>query len=116
MEKVFLVLKGAAVVIGVLLIIGLAIKSSKGMPDYAEVYVNNAAKTYLAPPCTTATLGLRAMTAGEARRSGYRPDSKCRDEGSFIQDDRSLTGMLFQKIGILKPIPSRWNEDGSWNY
>ena len=116
MEKVFLVLKVAAAVIGILLIIGLGIKSSKGMPDYAEVYVNDAAKTYLAPPCITATVGLRVATAGEARRLGYRPDSKCRNEGSFIQDDRSLTGMLFQKIGILKPITSRWNDDGSWNY
>ena len=51
MEKIFLVLKGAAVIIGVLLIIGLGIKSSKGMPDYAEVYVNDSAKTYLAPLC-----------------------------------------------------------------
>ena len=116
MEKVFLAIKVAAALIGVLLMIGLGIGSLKGMPDYAKVYVNDAAKTYLAPPCTKTTTGLRVITAGEARRLGYRPDRKCRDEGAFMQDDRSLTGTLLQTIGILKPIPSRWNEDGSWNY
>lgn len=116
MEKIVLTLKAIAVIIGVLLIIGLVIKSSKAMPDYAHVYVNDVERTYLVPPCIRITVGLRAITAGEARKLGYRPDRKCRDEGAFIQDDRSLTGMFFQKIGILKPIPSRWNEDGSWNY
>ena len=116
MEKVFLAIKFTAAFICFLLMIGLGIGSLKVTPDYAEVYVNDAVKTYLAPPCITAAVGLRAITAGEARRLGYRPDSKCRDEGSFTQDDRSLTGKLFQKIGILKPIPSRWNKDGSWNY
>ncbi len=116
METVFFAIKYAAALIGLLLIIGLSIKSSKVMPDHAKVYVNEAAKTYLAPPCIKAAASFRVITAGEARRLGYTPDRKCRDEGAFIQDDRSLTGMLFQRIGILKPIPSRWNEDGSWNY
>ena len=116
MQKVFLAIKLVVVLIGAFLIIGLNIGSSKGMPNYAKVYVNDVTKTYLAPPCIKITLGLRVITAGEARGLGYRSDRKCRDEGAFIQDDRSLTGTLLQTIGILKPIPSRWNEDGSWNY
>jgi hypothetical protein len=96
--------------------IGLGIGSSKEMPDNAQVYVNDAAKTYLAPPCIKTAMGLRIITADEARTLGYRPDDKCRNEGAFMQDDRSLTGLFLQTVGILKPIPSRWNEDGSWNY
>ena len=116
MERVILAVKATAVLVGILLAIGLGIGSSKGMPDYAQVYIDDAKRTYLAPPCLKIIAGLRAVTAGEARRLGYSPDRKCRKEGAFIQDDRSFTGMLLQEVGILKPIPSRWNEDGSWNY
>jgi hypothetical protein len=115
-EKLSLAIKFAAALIGVLLMIGLGIGSSKGMPDYAKVYVNDTAKTYLAPPCTKNNSQFRLVIAGEARTLGYKPDEKCRDEGAFMQDDRSLTGTFLQTIGVLKPIPSRWNEDGSWNY
>jgi hypothetical protein len=52
----------------------------------------------------------------EARKLRYNPERKCRDSGSFNQDGRSLTGMLLKKIGILSPITTRCNEDGSWNY
>lgn len=116
MGKLFLAIKFTAALIGVLLMIGFGIGSSKGMPDYAQVYVNDAAKTYLAPPCIKTTVSFRLVTAGEARTLGYRPDGKCRDAGAFMQDDRSLTGTFLQTVGVLKPIPSRWNEDGSWNY
>jgi hypothetical protein len=78
--------------------------------------VDDSARIYIAPPCIKTPIGYRLVTAGAAREMGYKPDRECRDEGAFIQDGRSLTGMLLQKIGMLKPIPSRWNEDGSWNY
>jgi hypothetical protein len=114
--KIFLTLKIVAAVVGILLIIGLGIKSSRVMPDHAVVYANDGSKTYLAPPCIKATAGLRLITAGEAHRLGYEPDRKCRDKGAFVQDDRSLTGIFFQNIGLVNPKMSRWNEDGSWNY
>ena len=116
MGKVYVVIKFSAALIGVLLFIGLGIGSSKGMPENAQVYVNDTTKTYVAPPCIKTEKGLRRITVGEARKLGYGPDARCRDEGAFLQDDRSLTGMLLQKIGVLRPIPSRWNKDGSWNY
>ena len=116
MKRTICVIKFMGALIGVLLLIGLGIGSSKAMPNSAKVYVNDVEKTYLAPPCTTTTPSFRAMTAGEARKLGYEPDKKCCDDGTFVQDDRSLTGMFLQTIGVLKPIPSRWNEDGSWNY
>lgn len=116
MHTILTVIKYMVVLIGILLFVGLCIGSSKVMPDYAQVYINDSSKTYLAPPCIKTTIGFRIITAGEARNFGYKPDEKCRDEGAFTQNDRSLTGIFLQTIGILKPIPARWNEDGSWNY
>jgi len=116
MEKIFVFIKVTAALIGVLMLIGLGIRSSKGMPDNAIVYVNDATKTYIAPSCIRLLTECRRITAGEARILGYKPDLKCRDMGEFIQKDRSLTGNLLQTIGILEPVPSKWNEDGSWNY
>lgn len=116
MEKMFLAIKFAAALVGVLLMIGSSIGSSKGMPDYAKVYVDDATKTYLAPPSIIIAADFRIITAGEARKLGYRPDGKSRDEGAFIQEGHSLTEMFLETSDILKPIPPRWNEDGSWNY
>ena len=116
MGKVLLALKVVMVVVGVIFIIGLILGSLKVMPDHAVVYVNDTAKTYFGPPCIKTTVGLRAIAAGEARRIGYEPDRKCRDEGTFTQVGRSLTGIFFQSVGILGPKPSRWNENGSWNW
>jgi hypothetical protein len=116
LKRIIFVIKFMGALIGILLLIGLAIGSSKTIPNNAKVYVNDQEKTYLAPSCTTTSPSFRGMTAGEARKLGYEPDKKCRDGGAFVQDDRSLTGMFLQTIGVLKPMPSRWNEDGSWNY
>lgn len=116
MKKISLAVRFAVVLLGVLLLIGLGIQSSKTTPDHAIVHVNDASKTYSAPLCTQTKGKLRIATAAQARKMGYSPDPECRDQGWFVQDDRSLTGMLLQKIGFLKPLPSRWNKDGSWNY
>jgi hypothetical protein len=115
-KKLFLAIKVVAAMVCAIFLFGLWIGSLKVMPDHSKVCVDDVTKTYIAPPCVKESDGLRIVNAGEAKRLGYEPDKRCRDEGAFIQDDRSLTGLFFQKIGILRPIPSRWNEDGSWNY
>jgi hypothetical protein len=46
----------------------------------------------------------------------YEPDQKCGGESGFTQDGRSYTGNLLERMGLLPPLPSRWNEDGSWNW
>ena len=114
--KLSTVLQGSMIVLIALLCLGFFIGSSRGMPEYAHVFVDDKARTYFAPACVERRPGLRFTTAREARNLKYRPDRKCKNEGGFIQDDRSLTGHLLQKIGILKPIPSRWNPDGTWNW
>jgi hypothetical protein len=95
------------------------------MPKYAWVYVDDKAKTYIALPCmrewrrraATKNAVVRLFDAGGARQLGYKPDTLCRDTGAFAPDDRSLTGSLLVKIGLLSPITHWWDmpyctEDG----
>ena len=58
----------------------------------------------------------RVSRAAEARKLKYEPDKKCGGEAGFSQDDRSLTGRVCERMGMLPPLPSRWNKDGTWNW
>ena len=98
-----------------LFLVGLGIPSYSVMPDHALVFLDDQARTYIAPPCYYAEKMLRVATAAEAR-SGYEPDPVCRDEDGFVEEGRSLTGLLLEAIGVLDPLPNRWNQDGTWNW
>ena len=102
--------------LGFVYFLGFGIGSSKYMPDNAFVYVNDDTKILFAPPCVSEVTGLRLMTASEAHRLAYKADRNCVNEGSYYQEMRSLSGQLLVKLRILEPLPSRWNEDGSWNF
>ena len=39
-----------------------------------------------------------------------------RTKAGFSQDGRSLSGKLMERLGMLPPLPSRWNPDGTWNW
>jgi len=102
------------------MIFGFAAQTSKSMPSNAILYVNDYKKIYFTPKCLKScdSYRFRLTTAKEARELGYSPDKECQDGVGFHQPDRSFTGHLFQRIGLLKPLPSpsRWNENGTWNY
>lgn len=100
----------------VLFALGQGIKMSKTMPNTATVYLDDQARTYFAPPCVGRDTALRGVTAGEAHLMGYEPDRDCKNKGWFTQKGRSLSADLLQRFGVLAPLPSRWNPDGSWNY
>jgi len=102
----------------VLLVLGLGVGSTQAMPLSAVLYLDDDSRSYYAPPCVADSQGraLRLGSSREARALGYRPDPGCRDDGGFVQDGRSLSGKLLQRIGILPEKPSRWNPDGSWNW
>lgn len=99
------------------LFLGLGVVSSVPMPGYAVVMLDDAAKTFIAPFCLAEwqrrpsdTVGfLRRGTAGEAYGLRYKPDEACRQSGAFVDDDRSLTGHLFVKLGILGPAQHWWD-------
>ena len=90
---------------------------SREMPDNAIVLLDEQNHTYLSPRCAQKEKReYRPARAAEARQSKYEPDKPCRDEGGFRQNTRSITGNLLVRLGMLPPLPSRWNPDGSWNW
>ena len=82
------------------------------------VLVDSGRKLYLAPPCVRVEnwASFSEMTIGTARGLKFSPEPKCRDDGGFTAEGRSLTGMALEKLGVLGPRASRWNTDGSWNW
>ncbi|MBS4032014.1 MAG: hypothetical protein KGZ63_11450 [Clostridiales bacterium] len=90
-------------------------------PENVIVFVNDIVeKTYIPPPYLLDNMfivdELRVMTKSEAVKIGYKPDRDAVNQSYFVQDGRSVIGMLLQKTGLLKPLPRRWNEDGTWNW
>ena len=87
------------------------------MPDYAVVYIDDDTKTYIALPCVKNWLDehsapeisydLRRSKAMEARQLKYKLDDDCRDTGVLSEPD--LSGLLFEKLGILRPIRHWWD-------
>lgn len=116
--------------IGALLGLGLLIDSVAVAPKHAIVLVDYETRVYLAPPCIDAWAArapteaekiarpyrLESLPLGPAQEAGFTPEPRCRDQGGFTQEMRSLTGKLFERVGVLKPVKGRWNEDGSWNW
>jgi hypothetical protein len=52
---------------------------------------------------------LRLAKADDARQLQYKPDAACRETGAFAPDDRSLTGQLLVKLGVLSPLQHWWD-------
>ena len=99
------------------LLAGFFIVPTRDMPDNAIVLLDDQNHTYLSPRCANQEKKeFREARAAEARKLNYEPDKKCRDAKGFSQDTRSLTGNLLARLGMLPPLPSRWNPDGTWNW
>jgi hypothetical protein len=99
------------------LLAGFFIVPTRDLPDNAIVLLDDQNHTYLSPGCANQDQKpYRQSRAAEARRLKYEPDKKCRDAGGFSQGNRSLTGNLMARLGLLPPAPSRWNSDGTWNW
>lgn len=100
-----------------LLFFGFGIGASVVAPEHAIVIIDEDRKLYFAPPCVSEEMRhLPRITIGQARKLSFNPDTVCRDTGGFMQETRSLSGQLLQKLGVLSPLRSRWNADGSWNW
>jgi hypothetical protein len=117
MKKLVALLLWLAGGVCALVLLGFGIGSSIGMPDHAVVIVDADRKLYLAPPCVSE--GMRyfpRLTIAQARKLGFQPEPSCRDQEGFVQEARSLSGIWFERLGLLNPLPSRWNADGTWNW
>lgn len=106
----------AAGVVVAFFVLGFGIGSSHSMPRNAIVLLDHRGRTYLAPPCVRDSSGHDEAIAGQADEMGYRPEPACRDQGGFVQEGRSLSGLLLEKMRVLRPLTSRWNPDGTWNW
>ncbi len=96
---------------------GFYIVPTRSMPDNAVVLLDDRHKTYFSPKCAPKEkTDLHPATAAEARGLKYEPDKACQGAAGFRQDARSLSGHLLERLGMLPPLPSRWNQDGSWNW
>jgi hypothetical protein len=99
------------------LLAGFFIVPTRTMPDHAIVLLDDQERTYLSPSCAkNDRVQFRPARAVEARKLNYQPDKKCQDSGGFNQDRRSITGNFLVRLGLLPPLPSRWNADGTWNW
>ncbi len=99
------------------LLAGFFIVPTRTMPDNAVVLLDEQNHTYVSPGCADREKqDYRPSRAAEARKLTYQPDQKCQATGGFSQDSRSITGNLLVRLGLLPPLPSRWNPDGTWNW
>lgn len=96
---------------------GFYIVPTRTMPDNALVLIDDQTKTYFSPNCAAEEKKpLRPARAAEARQLKYAPAPSCQGAAGFRQDDRSMSGTLLMRLGMLPPLPSRWNPDGTWNW
>lgn len=95
------------------------ISTTRAPPSNAIVFVDNDSHMYTAAPCVTTQKDWRRytrMTFGQAKQLGLKPMPVCKEHKVFEQKDRSVGGLILEKIGLLKPLPSRWGSNGSWNW
>jgi hypothetical protein len=115
-------LKGVLVGTAALLFLALGIggwEVVEPMPDHAPVFLDETAKTYIAPPCLTAWLrkstntiaALSRSTAHEAHELHYRPDPDCRDANAFAEN-RSIIGIVLESLGLIPPPRYWWDAAG----
>lgn len=108
-------------------LIGFGCDTLRTMPNQALVFVDKG--EYFAPPYfmaqnfyTSEDLYVYAgwknieIKRYEEVKKVYMPNKDCADSEFFIEEGRSLSGLLLEKLGVLPPFKSRWNNDGSWNY
>ncbi|OIR02659.1 hypothetical protein GALL_153730 [mine drainage metagenome] len=100
-----------------LLAIGFGlIPSTIQAPATAVVLVSARLKSYFSPSCLPNPVDEGYTTLSNAKRLGFAPDRKCQAAGGFTQQGRSPIGALVERAGLVKPLPSRWNSGGSWNW
>lgn len=129
MDKLKKVLSYTVAVPAFLFFLGFGIGTISTSPKHALLFVNEETKEYFAPPCLMQQgydnveaiyefgrrNNLRVATIKEIGRQ-FEPNSECRDNDGFVQDGRSVSGMLLENIGLLPMKKSRWNPDGTWNF
>ncbi|MFZ5643801.1 MAG: hypothetical protein ACOY46_09455 [Bacillota bacterium] len=115
-----------AVLVGLILLVvlmGQNFTVPLSAPDHAIVYVDAQKKIYYAPsyidiakPPSVDVKKLTRLTLTEAKAQNYAANETSVEKGYFRQEYRPLTTFILEKVGLAKPLPVRWNKDGSWNW
>jgi hypothetical protein len=106
-----------AVAAAVILFVGsFSLGTLVAAPTYTVVYVDDAAKTVLAPQCldhyeqrAPAAL-LRRTTMGDADARHYEFDYDCKETGVFSQDGPSVGELLLSQIGLWPRKTYWWDQ------
>lgn len=108
--------KVAVAVIVVLLVGSFSLETLVAAPPYTVVYVDDAAKTVLAPQCAARyqqkapAAALRRTTMGDADGRNYKLDYDCKETGVFSQDGPSLGFELLSGIGLWPKKTYWWDQ------
>jgi hypothetical protein len=105
-------------VVAIVIVSGFGIGSSITTPNHAIVFVDENTATYLSPPCLPQEEWrfYPEMKKGDMKNLILVPGKACIDSGGFVQEGRSVSGIILESLGVLGPLKSRWNTDGSWNW
>lgn len=115
-----------AIIVGIIFLIGLLgqfVMIGKKVPANIIMYVDETTHIYYAPPYIDGKKypsnldvnSLKRETISEAKKNKHTADSNCVELGYF-DEKTTLTNTILVKMGWVKPNPSRWNPDGSWNW
>lgn len=142
-QRIVRSLQVASIVLLAGFVLGFGAETHVSMPYNARVFINPETNRYISPPCLRLTSTQEQEI--EQRQRGktsyhdsmavlvavarlypavYREmidqkfggEQSCADADGFSMKDRSMSGLLLQRLGILGPLPRRWAKDGSWNW
>lgn len=120
MGKLVSCLKIFVFIILVLLGLGLGIESVGYVPDYAIVYLNKNTNEYYSPLILTQEIideiGLEKSTLKKANELGFTMSEVDYENDHFHQKGRSLTGKIFEDMGVLPEFKDRVDNEGNWRY
>ncbi len=134
-ERIIKKARSTGTILAGLFLISLGIETVIDTPPHAVMYVHRKTGHYVSPPClkelelergdyrmtTRAELHkiweedtAAGRVADKARR--VFPDKRCSQMSGHSQEGRSLGGLILERVGLLWPLHSRWDEDGNWRW
>lgn len=108
---------GSIIVVGALVFAGSEVMQAP--PSNLAIMADHVNKQYTSPECLSRGVDyessdFEAMTFQKANDLGYEYDSTCTYE-SLYPSRNNLWDFVGTKLGFLKPLNWKWNEDGTWN-
>lgn len=108
-------------VLVICIVTGFALSTHRPIPPNAQILVDHTNSIYYSPVYIEQYHPERLASLEEARladiqNSDIQPDEDCWNLGCFVEYPISINRALLEYTGIIETRPSRWTEDGKWNY